>query len=238
MWRHVAPAFESDYKVVLFDHIGAGASDTTAYDPRKYASLIGYADDVLEILRGLQLVDVVFVGHSVSAMIGVLAAIKDPSRFAELILVAPSPCYINDGDYIGGFSRSDIDGLLTLLDSNYLAWASMLAPTIMGNADRPELGEELSASFCRTDRTIARDFARVTFLSDHRSDLTKLKVPATILQCSQDMIAPDGVGEYVHRQIPGSNFVKLAATGHCPNLSAPQETIAAIHRALGRQSQS
>lgn len=238
MWRHVAPAFAADHKVVTFDHIGAGGSDLGAYDREKYSSLAGYADDVLAICRAHDLRDVVFVGHSVSAMIGVLAAVKEPARFSRLVLVAPSPRYINDGDYVGGFTRQDIDGLLDLLDSNYMAWSSMLGPTIMGNPDRPELGEELTSSFCRTDPTIARHFARVLFLSDNRADLPRLRVPSLILQCSQDAIAPDVVGAYVHRQIGGSQLVKLAATGHCPNLSAPAETIAAIREFLSGRAAS
>lgn len=232
MWRFVAPAFESDHRVILFDNVGAGSSDLTAYSRSKYSTLEGYADDVLDICRELDLHDVVFVGHSVSAMIGVLAAAKDPARFSKLVLVAPSPRYINDGDYVGGFTQSDINGLLELLDSNYMAWSSMLGPTIMGNADRPELGEELTGSFCRTNPQIAQQFARVIFLSDSRADLAKVNLPSLILQCSQDAIAPTAVGEYVHKNLAGSQLVKMQATGHCPNLSAPAETIAAIRSFL------
>jgi sigma-B regulation protein RsbQ len=228
MWRLVAPAFEPSHRIVLFDHVGAGKSDVSAYDRKKYASLEGYATDVLEICRELQLSDVVFVGHSVSAMIGVLAAKQDPARFRALVLVGPSPRYINDTDYVGGFSRQDIEGLLSSLDSNYLGWSSSMAPVIMGNADRPELGAELTNSFCRTDPEIAAHFARVTFFSDNRKDLQNLQTPTLILQCSDDVIAPNAVGEYVHRQIPGSQLVMMQATGHCPNLSAPDETIGAI----------
>ena len=235
MWRHVAPAFEADHRVVLFDHIGAGGSDLTAYNRAKYSSLAGYADDVLAICRAHDLHDVVFVGHSVSAMIGVLAAVKEPARFSRMVLVSPSPRYISDGDYIGGFTQQDITGLLELLDSNYMAWSSMLAPTIMGNPERPDLAEELTTSFCRTDPTIARQFARVTFLSDNRADLVKLQVPTLILQCAQDAIAPEAVGEYVHRNVSGSRLIKLAATGHCPNLSAPAETIAAMRGFLSEE---
>ncbi len=230
MWRFVAPAFEADHRVVLFDHVGAGGSDSSAYSRSKYATLAGYA--VVGICDELDLQGVVYVGHSVSAMIGLLAAIQRPERFARLVLVAPSPRYINDGDYVGGFSQEDIDGLLELLDSNYMAWASMLGPTIMGNADRPELADELTTSFCRTDPEIARQFARVTFTSDNRADLPRLRHPALILQCSQDAVAPEAVGEYVHRHLPDSTLVKLKATGHCPNLSAPEETIAAIRSFL------
>jgi sigma-B regulation protein RsbQ len=228
MWRFVTPAFEEKYRIVLFDHVGAGQSDPSAYSRGKYESLKGYADDVLEICRELGLTRAIFVGHSVSAMIGVLAAIQEPDRFERLVLVGPSPRYIDDGDYTGGFSREDIEGLLESLDSNYLGWSSAMAPVIMGNPDRPELGSELTNSFCRTNPEIAKHFARVTFLSDNRADLPKLKVRSLILQCQEDAIAPRSVGEYVHRQIPDSELVLLEATGHCPNLSAPRETIAAI----------
>ncbi len=229
MWRLMVPAFEDSYRVVLFDHVGAGQSDVSAYDRTKYGTLAGYAADVLEICRELRLSNVIFVGHSVSAMIGVLAASKEPDRFRALVLVGPSPRYIDDADYAGGFSRQDIEGLLSSLDSNYLGWSSSMAPLIMGNADRPELGHELTNSFCRTDPDIAADFARVTFFSDNRQDLGSVRTPTLILQCSEDVIAPHAVGEYVHRHISGSRLVMMNATGHCPNLSAPDETAQAIH---------
>ena len=232
MWRFVAPAFEATHNVILFDHIGAGRSDVRAYAPEKYAALEGYAADVGALCAELDLREVIFVGHSVSAMIGILAAIDDPDRFAKLILIGPSPCYINDGDYVGGFSREDIDSLLEMLDSNYLGWSSTMAPVIMGNPDRPALGAELAHSFCQMDPAIARQFARATFLSDNRADLAHLTVPALILQCSEDVIAPHSVGEYVHRHLRGSRLITLKATGHCPNLSAPEETIAAMQAFL------
>lgn len=232
MWRFVAPAFADRYRIVLFDHVGAGGSDLSAYHPGKYGSLRGYASDVLDLCRELDLTRVVFVGHSVSATIGMLAAIEEPERFDSLVLVAPSPSFIDDGDYVGGFSREDIHGLLESLDSNYLGWSSAMAPVIMANPDRPELGEELTNSFCRTDPAIARQFARVTFLADNRADLPKVKVRSLVLQCAEDAIAPQCVGEYVHRHLAGSELVILNATGHCPNLSAPEETIAAIERFL------
>jgi sigma-B regulation protein RsbQ len=228
MWRHVWPAFADEYRIVLFDHVGAGGSELGAYDRTKYDSLQGYADDVLELCRELELRDVVFVGHSVSAMIGVLAAAREPGRFSKLVLIGPSPRYIDADDYVGGFTREDIEGLLDSLDSNFLGWSQAYAPAIMGAGQPAELQDELTNSFCRTDPEIARHFARVTFLSDNRSDLTTVEVPTLVLQCSDDVIAPDTVGEYVHREIRGSTLVRLRATGHCPNLSAPEETIAAI----------
>ncbi|MEV4643012.1 alpha/beta hydrolase [Actinoplanes sp. NPDC049548] len=228
MWRHVAPEFTATHRVVLFDHVGAGRSDLRAYDDRRYGSLDGYASDVLEIVHELDLHDVIFVGHSVSAMIGVLAAVREPGRFAKLVLVGPSPRYIDDGDYVGGFGKADIEAMLESLDSNYLGWSSAMAPVIVGNPDRPELGQELTASFCATDPEIAKKFARVTFLSDNRADLPKLRTPALILQCADDVIAPAVVGDYVHEHLAGSTLVAMNATGHCPNLSAPAETVAAI----------
>ena len=228
MWRFVAPAFEDSHRVVLFDYVGAGESDPAAYDPERYGSLDGYAEDVLEICRALELEDAIFVGHSVSSMVGALAAAREPGRIGKLVMVGPSPRYIDDEGYRGGFSRADIEELLASLDSNFLGWSSAMAPVIMGNDDRPELGAELTESFCRTDPDIAARFARVTFMSDNRADLEQVRVPTLVLQCSEDAIAPDAVGDYVHRAIPGSRFLRLAATGHCPNLSAPEETVAAI----------
>ncbi|GAA4325097.1 alpha/beta hydrolase [Actinomadura luteofluorescens] len=228
MWRLTAPAFEADHRVILFDHVGMGDSDLAAYSAGRYGSLDAYAEDVLDIVHELDLHEVIFVGHSVSAMIGVLAANREPDRFARLVLVGPSPRYVDDGDYVGGFSGADIGELLESLESNYLGWSSRMAPMIMGNPERPELGRELTNAFCRTDPDIMLQFARVTFLSDNRADLPGLSVPTLLLQCSQDIIAPEAVGDYVHRAIPGSELVRLRATGHCPNLSAPEETIAAI----------
>ena len=228
MWRYVWPEFERDFRVVLFDHVGAGGSDLAAYDTDHHSSLRGYALDVLEICRELDLRDVVFVGHSVSSMVGVLAAVEEPDRFAKLVLVGPSPRYIDDADYVGGFQASDIDEMLESLDSNYLGWSTAMAPVIMGNPDRPGLGEELTASFCRTDPAIAKRFARVTFTSDNRADLDKVATPTLVLQCTEDVIAPITVGEFVRDSIPGAQMVLLNATGHCPNLSAPEQTTEAI----------
>jgi sigma-B regulation protein RsbQ len=228
MWRHVAPAFAADFRTVLFDQVGSGGSDLSAYDPGKYADLQGYADDLVEICRELKLQDAIFVGHSVSAMIGVLASLADPSLFAALVLVSPSARYIDDGGYRGGFTAADIDDLLESLADNHLGWSAMMAPVIMGNPDRPELGEELTNSFCRTDPAIARDFARVTFTSDNRADLPRVTARTLVLQCRDDAIASEAVGAYVHDHIAGSEMVLLDATGHCPNLSAPQAVIDAI----------
>lgn len=232
MWRYVTPAFEDTHRIVLFDYVGAGKSDNSAYDRKKYGSLEAYAQDVLEICEELRLRDVIFVGHSVSSMIGVLAAIRKPERFAALVLVSPSPRYIDDGDYVGGFSAEDIHQLLDSLDDNYLGWSRSMAPVIMGNPERPELSEELTNSFCRTDPEIQKQFARVTFLSDNREDLIKVSVPSLILQCAVDVIAPPVVGTYVHRKLRGSHLALLDATGHCPNLSAPAEVVAATKRFL------
>jgi sigma-B regulation protein RsbQ len=228
MWRFVAPEFENDFKVVLFDHVGAGGSDLSAYDKTKYSSLHGYADDLVEIGRDLGLKNAVFVGHSVSAMIGLLASLKAPDMFEKMVLVGPSPRYIDDGDYVGGFSEKQIAELLEFLEENHMGWSAAMAPSIMGNPDRPELGEELTNSFCRTDPEIAKAFARVTFTADNRNDLSKVKIPTLILQCSEDIIASEEVGKFVRNQIPGSEIVFLKATGHCPNLSAPAEVVSAI----------
>jgi sigma-B regulation protein RsbQ len=228
MWRYVEPAFADRYRTVLFDYVGAGGSDLAAYDADRYSSLEGYARDVIEILEALDAFDAVFVGHSVSSMIGAQAAADAPGRIGALVLVGPSPRYIDEGDYVGGFTEADIEGLLASLDNNYLGWSSAMAPVIMANGERPELGAELTASFCRTDPEIQKRFARVTFLSDTRDLLARTTVPTLVLQCSEDVIAPERVGRYVHEQIRGSRFVQMRATGHCPNLSAPEETIDAI----------
>lgn len=231
-WRLVAPHFERDHRVVLFDNVGAGGSDLAAYDRAKYDSLDGYAADVLDVLEALDLRDVVFVGHSVSAMIGVLAANRDPSRFAKLVLISPSPRYVNDDGYTGGFEQSDINGLLDTLDANYLGWSAIVAPMMMGNPERPELGEDLAASFCSTDPAIARQFAHVTFLSDNREDLPLVSVPTVVIQSTDDVIAPLEVGHYVHRSIPGSRLQVLPTTGHIAILSGPDTVVAEIRRAL------
>ncbi len=228
MWRFVAPDFAVDHHVVTFDFVGFGNSEMSAYDPVRYESLHGYAADVVEVMRDLELTDAVYVGHSVSAMIGVLAHARAPELFGAMVMVGPSARYVDDGDYRGGFSRAQIRELLDSLDANHLGWSAVMAPVIMGNPDRPELAAELTNSFCRTDPDVARQFARVSFLSDNRADLPGVDVPTLVLQCSEDVIAPEPAGRYVAEHVPGATFTKLAATGHCPHLSAPEETTAAI----------
>ena len=233
MWRFITPAFQDNYRIVLFDYVGSGRSDRRAYHPEKYASLDGYAQDVLDVCHALDLKDIVFVGHSVSSMIGMLASIKEPNRFEHLILIGPSPCYINDPpDYIGGFDREDIEGLLGVMERNYLGWASFLAPVVMKNPDRSELTAELEESFCSTDPDTARRFAEATFLADNRRDLPKVTVPSLIMQCSEDAIAPCEVGQYLHRSLWGSTLRLMEATCHCPHMSHPEETVAIIKEYL------
>ncbi|HEY4131313.1 MAG TPA: alpha/beta hydrolase [Gemmatimonadaceae bacterium] len=232
MWRYVAPAFEDEYRVVLFDYVGAGRSDVARYDADRYSRLDGYAQDILDVILALDLHEVILVAHSVSSMIGVLAANREPERFAQLVMIGPSPRYINEAPYVGGFERGDIDGLFEMMDKNFLGWANFLAPAIMKNADRPELGEELTESFCSTDPIIARNFAAATFYSDNRDDLAAVRVPSLILQCSEDMVAPLEVGAYLSERLPESTLRVMKATGHCPHMSHPEETIALIKEYL------
>lgn len=234
MWRFITPAFEDDYRIVLFDYVGSGRSDLRAYDAQRYGTLAGYADDLLDVCRVLDLRHAVVVAHSVSGIVAVLAAKREPERFARLVLIGPSPRYINDApDYVGGFERDDVAGLLETMEKNYIGWANHLAPAIMANADRPELANELAESFCSTDPVIARRFAEVTFLSDNRADLADLAIPSLILQCSADIIAPLEVGEYVHRRLSLSTLRVMQATGHCPHMSHPEETIHEMKQYLG-----
>ena len=228
MWRFVAPAFEDTYRTVLFDQVGAGGSDRSGYDKAKYSTLDGYAEDVVAIGRELGLKKAIFVGHSVSAMICMLASLKAPEMFETLVMVAPSACYINEDDYYGGFTQEQIELLLETLEDDFMGWSHSMAPLMMGNADRPELGLELANSFCRADPEIAKAFARVTFTSDNRAELSGVKTRSLIFQCSEDIIASEKVGKYLHDHLPNSELILLKATGHCPNLSAPTELIAAI----------
>ncbi|HEX8684186.1 MAG TPA: alpha/beta hydrolase [Ardenticatenaceae bacterium] len=233
MWRFVTPAFEDDYRIVLFDYVGSGKSDLRAYSAERYGDLGGYAQDVLDVCATLDLSNVIYVGHSVSSVIGMLASIREPERFERLILIGPSPRYINDApDYVGGFEHADIEGLLDTMERNYIGWANFLAPVIMKNPDYPELAQELEESFCSTDPKIARRFAEATFFSDNRSDLAEVRVPSLIMQCSDDAIAPLQVGDYLHRHLPGSTLRVMQATGHCPHMSHPDETIRLIKEYL------
>lgn len=234
MWRFLTPAFEKDFKIVLFDYVGSGKSDLTAFNPARYDKLDGYAQDIIEICDALSLSDAIFIGHSVSGMTGTLAAIERPELFRSLIQIGPSPCYINHPpDYIGGFEREDIVGLLDMMDKNYIGWANFLAPVIMKNFERPELGAELEESFCSTDPKIARCFAEATFFADNREDLEKVKTPSLIVQMTDDAIAPVSVGEFMHRKMPNSRLSLLDASGHCPHMSHPRETIVIIKEYLG-----
>jgi sigma-B regulation protein RsbQ len=228
MWRFITPAFEEDYKIILLDHVGAGNSDLSAYSTEKYSQLEGYAADIVNICEEMELKEVIFVGHSVSSIIGIIASLQLPGLFKSLILVCPSPSYINEGDYVGGFTHEQITELMDSLDNNHLGWSMTMAPVIMANPEREELTKELVNSFCRTNPEIAKEFARTTFFSDKRDLLSKVNIPTLILQCSEDVIAPEEVGVYVHEKIKNSKLVLLEATGHCPNLSAPEETIAAM----------
>ncbi len=233
MWRFVTPAFEDEYQIVLFDYVGSGKSDLRAYNEGRYADLNGYAEDILDVCKALDLKDVIVVGHSVSSMTALLAAIKEPKFFQCLIFVGPSPRYINEEpDYVGGFERQDIVELMETMDRNYVGWANFIAPAIMKNPERPELGEELTESFCSTDPKVARQFAEATFFSDNRQDLSKLRVPSLILQCSEDLLAPLEVGHYLHRNTKNSTLKIMQATGHCPHMSAPEETIHLIQEYL------
>ncbi len=228
MWRFITPAFEKDYQIIVFDHVGSGKSDQSAYDFEKYSSLKGYAHDLIEICDALNLKNVIFAGHSVSSMIGVLAAAERPDLFDKLVLIGPSPCYINANGYIGGFSKKDIDELIVTLESNYLGWSSFITPVIIGNPEMPEYSEELKNSFCSMNPDIAKHFARVTFLGDNREDLSRVSTHALIIQCHPDVIAPVQIGEFVHQKIPNSKYVLLNTSGHCPHLTAPDQVISSI----------
>ncbi len=233
MWRFITKEFENDFRIILFDYVGSGNSDLSAYDSGRYSTLQGYARDVMDVVHALDLRDIIFVGHSVSSMIGVLAANEEPDRFEKLILIGPSPRYLNDGSYVGGFERKDIEGLFDMMDRNFIGWANFLAPAIMKNADRPELGAELTESFCSTDPLIARRFAEATFLADNREDLARVTVPSLIMQCSDDMVAPETVGRYLNSELAKSTLRVMKATGHCPHMSHPEETVALIKEYLG-----
>ena len=228
LWRLIVSRLQADFRLVLFDHVGSGLSDPAAWDPDRYSSLQAYAEDIVELVDELDLSDVVLVGHSVGAMMSVLAVAEDKHRFAKLVMLTPSPCYLDHDDYTGGFTPADIDELLESMESNYLGWSRSMAPTVMGTPDRPELEAELTESFCRNDPAKARVFARTTFLSDNRADLGRVDLPTLIIDCSHDTLAPRSVGDYTRRHVAGSELVTIEATGHCPQMSAPDDTAAAI----------
>jgi sigma-B regulation protein RsbQ len=231
-WRFVAPEFEADHRVVVFDHTGAGNSDISFYDRAKYDSLHGYADDIIEIIEDLGLRDVIFVGHSVGGIIGMLAANRRPDLFGRLILLVPSPRYIDTPGYTGGFTQEAVDELLDSLDANYSRWSSAMAPVLMGNPDRPELSEALAQVIAAVDPTITAQFAAVTFLSDNRRDLAEVSIPTLILASTEDNVAGPDVERYVHENIPGSRFITMNSRGHVPNLSAPDEVVRHIREEL------
>ena len=237
VWKSVADAFSKDYQVILFDYVGSGHSDLRAYDSKKYSSLQGYAQDVLDICSALALKETVFVGHSVGSMIGVLASLRHPEYFSHLVMIGPSPCYLNDPPhYYGGFQKEELLGLIDMMEKNYIGWANIFAQTVTNNPERPEVKLQLEERFCSTDPIIARQFAEAAFFADNRDDLKKVTVPSLILQCSNDIIAPASVGEYVHQQIPASMLKIMEATGHCPHMSHPEETIRLIHHYLKEAS--
>ncbi|WDU78366.1 alpha/beta fold hydrolase [Lysinibacillus sp. G01H] len=228
MWRFITPAFMDKYQIILFDYVGSGNSDTNAYSSEKYQSLQGYVQDVLDIIETLSLQNSIFVGHSISAMIGLLASIQHPDYFKKLIMIGPSPCYLNDDGYRGGFERSDIAELLDMMEMNFTGWASYMAPIAMSNPEQPALTQELKQTFIAADPIIAKEFAEVTFLSDHRSELSKVSVPSLIIQCSEDSIVPIGVGDYLHHHLKNSTLQLMEAKGHYPHISHPNETIQCI----------
>jgi sigma-B regulation protein RsbQ len=232
MWRLLAPAFQHRFRIVSYDLSGCGQSDPAAYDTARHASLHGHAADLLEILDAIAAGPVVTVGHSSGAIIGMLAAVAAPQRFKAQVMIGPSPCYLNDGDYVGGFERADVDALLDSMDADYHSWSRSLAPMIMGAPNQPLLREELTARFCRNDPSVARHFARVSFLSDHRAEAARSTVPALILQCSDDLFAPREVGDWLHRTLPGSTLRTIHNVGHYPHMSAPDECARAMEEFL------
>lgn len=233
MWRFITPDLARDFRIVTFDYVGAGRSDFDAWDPQRYGSLVGYAQDVQDVCQALGLRDAVFIGHSISGMLGLMASLAEPGLFSKLVMIGSSPCFTNDPPYVGGFEHEDIASLLDLMERNLLSWANYLAPVAMGNPDQPQLSQELAASFCAGDPRIARRFAHLVFYADLRELLPRVAVPTLILQCAQDSIAPQEVGQYMHAHMPGSTLRLMRATGHCPHMSQPHETLHALRDYLG-----
>ncbi|MFJ5717921.1 alpha/beta fold hydrolase [Neobacillus sp. NPDC093127] len=225
MWQYIAPTFAEKYRIILFDYTGSGNSDITAYQSEKYSTLHGYMQDVLDIIEEMDLQQILFIGHSISSMIGMLAAIERPDYFDKLIMIGPSPCYLNDTDgYVGGFEQSDIKELLALMEMNFAGWASYMAPFAMDQSKDPKLTQELENSFVSTNPRIAREFAEVTFFSDYRTSVPSVTVPTLIIQCSNDSIVPIEVGEYLHKHLQNSTLQIIDARGHYPHISQPLET--------------
>lgn len=222
-WRHQVEAFKNNYNIVLFDMVGAGKSDFSAYSPNRYSTLHAYSDDLIEIITELQLQKPIIVTHSVSGMTSVLASLREPQMFEKLILICSSPRYLNDGDYKGGFDQSDLDGLFDAMSSNYHAWAAGFGPVAMGNPERPELGKEFARTLGEIRPDVAQAVARVIFTSDHRKDVPKLTTPTLVIQTSNDIAVPLEVGRYLHKNIKGSTLAHIDASGHLPHMSAPDE---------------
>lgn len=236
VWSAVSQKFEGDYQVVLFDYVGSGNTDINFYDSNRYSTLEGYAQDILEICATLQLTDAIFVGHSVSCMIGMLASFRHPEYFSHLIMVGPSPCYLNEPpQYTGGFQESELFGLIELMEKNYIGWANIFAATVTNNPSRPQVKQELETRFCSTDPITALNFAKATFFADNRKDLENVIHPTLIVQCSDDIIAPETVTQYTHQHIPNSVLKQLNAIGHCPHMSHPEELSNTIRQYLEEQ---
>jgi len=238
VWKDVLPAFEEDYQVILFDYVGFGGSDISAFNSVKYGKLSGYVQDVLDVCAVLDLKEAIFVGHSVSSMIGLLASNAEQSYFSHLIMIGPSPCYLNDPpDYYGGFEKEDLENLIDMMEKNYIGWANVFSSTLINNAERTDAAKELEDRFCSTDPLIATTFAKACFFTDSRQDITKAKVPSLILQCTEDIIAPKGVGEYLKRNMPNSEITYMNTSSHCPHISDPDETILSIKNYLINQTE-
>ncbi len=232
MWRFVAPQFELSHRVVLYDLTGMGQSDLSEYDFKAYRTLQRHADDLTAILEDLEVSDGVLIGHSVGATIACLAALKCPERISALALVAPSPSFMNDAAYTGGFDREALEGLVNLMDENFLGWTSRVTPTIAGEDRAGETAAELTQSFCRTDPAIAKHFGRITFLADHRADMKRVEAPAAIIQCTDDALAPVDVGVWLSENMKRGTLKFIEATGHCPHMTEPAKTTEAIREFL------
>lgn len=236
MWREVAPKFAEGHRVITYDLTGMGQSDLSAYDPHRYGDLRAHAEDLRGIVDALRLDEVVLVGHSVGATIALLAAIEVPEKISRLVLISPSPCFVDDAvsSYRGGFSREDLEGLIAFLDENHMGWSAQMAPTIVGQPEGAVATDELTQSFCRTDPKIAQHFARVTFLSDERKAFEHATRPSLILHCKHDALVPMEVAEWMKDRTPMVTLELLDATGHCPHMTVPHDVVAAMQTYLGK----